>query len=478
MNKQNPPYFLVIGLGRSGTSMAEFLASKGKNVIATDIDESKVQIAKKLNKLGIKTQIGFHDQKTFNLAKIMVPSPGISLHNKYIQSALNKGVKITGELDIFTKYNDLPVIAITGTNGKTTVTSLTGEMLKKSHITPFVCGNIGTPMIKHLMTKSNKNKKTDIIVAEISSFQLDLAKNFRPDIGVLLNISQDHLDRYENFDRYIDSKWSIFQNQRTSDIAVINNSIHGFNSKYKKIKSKIIRFSSNTKDFKNCDGQINSKEIKINHHMAKLPNCNTIQYDKIIDKDKIDKYKIDTSTIKELKGIHNQENIAAACLASLAAGANFNNILKSIKCFKNLSHRMEFVKTINGISFYNDSKATNIDAVIRALEYFQKNIILILGGREKQNDFSLLTNQIKNRVKTIIAIGETRLKIKDIFEKICPVKIAKTMKNAVQTAFDTALKNDVILLSPACASFDMYENYELRGDDFINCVEKLPCGTS
>jgi UDP-N-acetylmuramoylalanine--D-glutamate ligase len=475
MNKTNSPYFLIIGLGKSGMSMAKFLCSKGENVIATDIDESKLNIAKELNELGIKTQIGFHDQKTFNNAKIMIPSPGISLNNKYIKTALNKGVEITGELDIFTKHNDLPIIAITGTNGKTTVTTLIGKMLQQSKMMPFVGGNIGTPLIEHLMAKnkSDGNNKTDIIVAEISSFQLDLSRQFRPDVGVLLNISQDHLDRYKNFEEYINSKWSIFKNQTSSDTAVINQSTLEFchesdqdvdqnfsqnlDSVSQKIKSKSICFSSKN-NFKECDGQINPKEIKI--------------------KFKNDTYKIPTDNLKELQGTHNQENIAAACIASLAAGADFNNILKGLADFQNLSHRVELVKTINGISFYNDSKATNTDAVIRAIECFKNNIILILGGREKSTDFSLLINKIKKRVKTIIALGETSSIIKDTFEKICPVKVAETMNSAVQTAFALALKNDIVLLSPACASFDMYKSYTDRGDDFTNCVKTLAADKS
>lgn len=443
------PYFLIIGLGASGVSMAKFLRSRGKNVIATDIEESKAAIAKELNEIGIKTQIGFHDQKTFNHAGIMVPSPGIPLTNKFIKTALNKGVAITGELDIFTKYNDLPIIAITGTNGKTTVTTLIGDMLKHSKMNPFVGGNIGTPLVESLMDE----KKAEVIVAEISSFQLDISKQFKPDVGILLNISQDHLDRYENYADYTDSKWSVFKNQNFADKAVINRSIHGFYKKSQKLKSELITFSSNKSNFENCNAKIDLKNIEI-----KTKNYNQ---------------KVSTDSLKEFPGFHNKENIAAAALASLAMGANIHAVLKGIKNFKNLPHRMQFIKTIKGISFYNDSKATNTDAVIRAVECFKNNIILILGGSEKETDFSDLINHLKQRVKTIIAMGETSRKIYDTFEKTCPVKIVKTMKNGVQTAFATALKNDIVLLSPACASFDMYESYVHRGDDFINCVKHL-----
>jgi len=459
--KQYSPYYLVIGLGASGISMAKFLHFKGYNVVATDIDQSREKIADELNKLGIKTQVGFHDQKTFNNAKVMVPSPGIPLNNKYIQTALDNNVKLTGELDIFTKYNTLPVIAITGTNGKTTVTTLIGDILKQSQMNPFVGGNIGTPLIENLIPeeKTGNTKKTDIIVAEVSSFQLDISNDFKPDVGVLLNISQDHLNRYKDYADYINSKWSIFKNQDSLQKAVINSSNNGFDNKTQKIKSDIISFSSI--DLKNSpenklktnNAQITSKNIKINF--------------------KGDEYKIPTENLKELKGVHNKENIAAAALACLAAGANINGILKGIKNFQNLSHRMQFVKIINHISFYNDSKATNTDAVIRAIECFKNNIILILGGREKGTDFSELANPIKKSVKLIIAMGETSQKIKDTFKKLCPVKIVRSMRDGVQTAFAMAVRNDIVLLSPACASFDMYDSYGHRGNDFTSCVKEL-----
>lgn len=429
--------------------MAKFLSSRGKNVIATDIDATRSTVAKQLNALGIKTQIGFHNQETFNRAKVMVPSPGIPLTNKFIKTAAANGVGITGELDIFSRYNDLPIIAITGTNGKTTTTTLIGDMLKACGMNPFVGGNIGTPLVDHLMDKKN----TDIIVAEISSFQLDLAKQFKPDVGVLLNISEDHLDRYDTYSAYEDSKWCIFKHQDASDKAIINQSVNEFNKKSQQLKSMIFAFSSQKSIQTQWGANIGSDSIDV------------------ITKDV--SHKIQTAQLKQLQGGHNMENIAAAVLACLAVGAKMSGILKGLKIFKNLAHRIEFIKTINEISFYNDSKATNTDAVIRALECFDNNIILILGGREKDTNFSLLIKAVKQKVKTIVAIGESKTHIKDTFKTVCRVKEAQTMNHAVQTAFDSAVKNDIILLSPACASFDMYENYARRGDDFVSCVTRL-----
>ena len=453
MKEKKPSYYLIIGLGSSGISMAKFLRFKGEAVIATDIDESKAVIAKELNGLGIKTEIGFHNQQTFNRASVMIPSPGVPLTNKFIKTAVGHGVGITGELDIFTRYNDLPIIAITGTNGKTTTTILTGDMLKACGMNPFIGGNIGTPLVDHLMAE----EKADVIVAEISSFQLDISKKFKPDVGVLLNTSEDHLDRYKNYKAYEDSKWNIFKNQDSSDKAVLNQSMNGFYKNCQKLQSKIFTFSStpgtrlDTRIY--CRAEISSKDIEI----ISL-NFN---------------HRIQTGQLKELAGTHNRENIAAAVLACLAHGADIKGILRGLETFKNLSHRIEFIKTISGVSFYNDSKATNTDAVIRAIECFKKNIILILGGREKGTDFSLLINDVKKSVKTIIAIGESRTRIKDTFEHVCRVLESQTMKDAVQTAFGAAVKNDIVLLSPACASFDMYESYAHRGNDFATHVNAL-----
>ncbi|MCP3872085.1 MAG: UDP-N-acetylmuramoyl-L-alanine--D-glutamate ligase [Desulfobacteraceae bacterium] len=446
-NKQS--YFLVIGLGASGLSMAKFLHSKGETVIATDIDASRTNIAEELNALGIKTQIGFHDQDTFNQASIMIPSPGIPLTNKFIRTASTKGVAIKGELDIFTQYNSLPMIAITGTNGKTTTTSLIGQMLTSCGMDPFVGGNIGTPLVDQLMDK----KDADIIVAEISSFQLDISNQFKPDVAILLNISEDHLDRYEDYQAYEDSKWSIFRLQKNSDTAIINQSINKFNAAAQKIKSNILTFSSDENNVNSMGAKIKNSQVEID-----TPDSHTT---------------IQTGQLKELQGKHNRENIAAAVLACLAIGADIKGIIKGLESFKNLSHRMEFIKTIDGICFYNDSKATNTDAVIRAIDCFKKNIILILGGREKGTDFSLLINSVQQSVKTIIALGESKEHINDSFKNICPVKKAQSMKDAVQAASKIAKKDDIVLLSPACASFDMYDNYGHRGNDFITHVNNL-----
>ena len=450
MKEQTSPYFLVIGLGASGMSMAKFLCSKGESVIATDIDASRACLAEELNALGIKTEIGFHDQKTFNQAQALVPSPGIPLTHPHIKEAVAHGVVLTGELDIFAKYNTLPVIAITGTNGKTTTTTLIGDILRACKRKPFVGGNIGTPLVENLMNKDD----TDIIVAEISSFQLDLSTAFRPDVGVLLNISEDHLDRYASYEAYEHSKWSLFKNQTPSDTAVINQAIKGFDKKCKPLQSRILSFSSYRTGRTDYAAGIGSKDIRIEFEGRT--------------------HILRTDHLKELKGAHNRENIAAAVLACLCTGRpGIHDMIKGVESFKNLSHRMEFIKTINQVSFYDDSKATNTDAVIRALECFKRNIILILGGREKGTDFSLLCRDVKKSVKAIVSIGESKGHVMETFQNICPVIEAGTMQEAVEKGFASAVPGDVVLLSPACASFDMFNNYAHRGREFAARVNAL-----
>ncbi len=443
------PYHLVIGLGKSGLSMAGFLAARGEHVIATDIDSSKTAAAKVLEQLGIETQIGFHDPAVFDNAASLIPSPGIPLTIPCIAQAIEKGVPVMGELDIFQKENTLPVIAVTGTNGKTTTTTLLGEMLTACGYNVFVGGNIGTPLVDLFMS----DESFDMVVAEISSFQMDISKNFKPDVGILLNISEDHLDRYDNFKAYENAKWRIFENQTQDDVAVINQSIAKFEPRSGQLASNILKFSSAGNAGASCQAIVDADAI---HLCTPAVTCD-----------------IPAAMLDGLPGIHNHENAAAALLAGLAVHADIHCLKTGLKQFKNLSHRIEFVDTVNGTRFYDDSKATNTDAVIRAIQTFEKDIILILGGREKGTDFNLLAAPVRKAVKAIVAIGETRIKIKELFEAICPIKIATTMKEAVRAAFNFAGKNDIVLLSPACASFDMYDNYEQRGQDFTNQVRTL-----
>ncbi|OQY00873.1 MAG: UDP-N-acetylmuramoyl-L-alanine--D-glutamate ligase [Desulfobacteraceae bacterium 4572_130] len=452
LKSQKNKYILVAGLGKSGFSIAQFLNTRGFNVLVTDIDSSKKKKAQQLEKQGIKTEIGFHKLETFENAEKIVTSPGIPLNFKYFKRALEKKVPIIGELDLVAEYIKQPIIAITGTNGKTTVTCMITEMLKASGFKVFTGGNIGIPLLEYF----NEKEKKDIIVAEVSSFQLDTVFKFAPKVALLLNITRDHLDRYTDLKAYAGSKWSIFKNQTHKDTAIINNDIYMCEKEISKLKSKCVFFGKKTKKngFKGCI--IESDKIRI--------------YDKTFNQDKEE--ILDISNF-HLKGMHNRENIAASCLAVLAVGGTIKGIKKGLENFSGLSHRIEYVKTINGVEYYNDSKATNPDAVLRALESFKDNIILIMGGKEKNTDFSYIRDIVKKKVKKIIVIGEAKQKIAKSLSLVCEIFFADSMKHAVNKAFQLGIKKDIVLLSPACASFDMYENYAQRGHDFVKHIKAL-----
>lgn len=459
MTAKPKTYDLIVGLGRSGLSMARFLHSLGRRVKATDINPAMTDAAGELEALGIEVLIGSHSQEMFDQAAAIIPSPGIPTTIPFIQKAVAKGVPVTGELDIFSRHNQTPVIAVTGTNGKTTTTTLVGDLLNACGFSCFVGGNIGTPLVDALtgknLTQENQIEKTgpDWIVAEVSSFQLDLAKDFSPNIGLLLNISQDHLDRYPSYKAYRMSKWSLFARQTKKDTAVINREILGFTAGAKALPGRLTDFSS-TQD---AAARVTAQGIQIETEKTKglIPN----------------------DVLESLPGIHNRENAAAAALAVLAAGGSLEDICKGLAAFTLPPHRMALVRNLNGVSFYNDSKATNVDAVIRALESFEKDIILILGGREKDTDFSPLIPAVKASVKLILAMGEATAHVMETFETVCRVVPVPAMAAAVEAARDAAHPEDIVLLSPACASFDMYANYGERGDDFSACVMALNSNT-
>lgn len=427
--------------------MARFLNSRGHYVAATDIDGTKTREAAALKKLGIPVMIGSHNQKMFDKASAILPSPGIPLDMPFIRSAKDKGVPVKGELDIFALYNTTPVIAITGTNGKTTTTELVAAMLEASGISCFVGGNIGTPLVEYLMQDSPR----DVVVAEISSFQLDLADTFRPDVAALLNIAQDHLDRYPDFAAYADSKWSVFKNMTALDTAVVNASIKDFSTRTKAICAGILEFSSTgpvTRGARVHNTGIDIRNKKINETLS-------------------------ADTLAGLPGMHNRENAAAAALAALSCGASMTGIRQALSEFTLSDHRIAFVREVDGIRFYNDSKATNVDAVLRALESFESGVILILGGREKGLDFAPLVPEVKARAKAVIGMGEAAGHIMETFEGVCPAYACQEMSCAVNKAVSLSDKGDVVLLSPACASFDLYANYQERGKDFTRIVNAI-----
>jgi UDP-N-acetylmuramoylalanine--D-glutamate ligase len=452
---------VVVGLGRTGLAVARFLQQQGAQVLATDTAHEKElgDAVGTLRELGVRMETGSHRSASFQNADLIVVSPGVSHKIRPIVKANALGVPVMGEVELASRFIKEPLIAVTGTNGKTTTIELLGRMLKNSGINVFVGGNIGNPLIEYV----RKGQKAQTVVVEISSFQLDTIDTFRPKVSVLLNITADHLDRYPDFEAYADSKIRIFKNQEADDLAILNGSDLLIRAKTKNIKCRRLFFPSPAE---NEQGAIlNGKRIILK--LDKIhPAGRRTQADfgnpVILNISKI-----------SLLGRHNFENAVAAGLAALFAGATLEGIQNTLDHFKGLAHRLEHVARIHKVDYYNDSKATNVDGVIRALECFSKPVLLLMGGRDKGSNFNLLENPIRKHTKELIVMGEAAEPIRSALGQMTLTKVAASMEEAVATASHDADPDDVVLLSPGCASFDWYTNYAERGDDFRAEVEKL-----
>ena len=453
---------LIVGLGLSGMAAARFTKNNGGIVTITDIAEEDALTGylQEVRKLNVKTELGGHNTETFESADLIIVSPGVPHTILPIERAKKKGIPVLGEIELASRYIREPIIAISGTNGKTTTTRLLGQMMKNSGFKVFVGGNIGNPLIDY----AGGEKTADIVVAEVSSFQLDTIDTFRPRVSVLLNISEDHLDRYPDFNSYAMSKGRIFKNQAEGDTAVINGSDPFISLISQTLRIRILPFyhEDNLLNTKNREYAVISRR---NGQSAPMIN--------IFTKENPEGF-LDLSQV-DLLGRHNMENVAAAALAALAAGGTLEGIQSALNDFKGLSHRLEFVKIINGVHFYDDSKGTNIDAVARALEVFDKPVVLIMGGRDKGGDFGQLREMVKQHVKKLIVMGEAGNVIKSVLGDSCQegAQNASTMENAVSFAYLASSPGDVVLLSPGCSSFDMYQSYAERGEVFCKAVENL-----
>ncbi|MFC1858651.1 UDP-N-acetylmuramoyl-L-alanine--D-glutamate ligase [Thermodesulfobacteriota bacterium] len=444
-------HILIVGFGITGSAVAQFLKHRGAAVTITDM-ASETQLgdyAALARQLKIKLELGRHDPETFASADLIVLSPGVPHTIPPIKKAREKGIPVLGEIELAAKFIEEPIIAVTGTNGKTTTTALLGEMLWASGQKVFVGGNIGNPLIAYV----DQGEKAQSVVVELSSFQLDTIETFRPAVSVLLNISEDHLDRYPDFRAYAASKCRIFQNQQREDTAILNGADTHIRSMTRNIAPAKMYFNSSPGD-ENGASLLNG-QLVINLG-EKFP----------------DHLKLDLSGIR-LKGRHNFENICAASLAALTAGGTWEGVASALNHFKGLPHRLEYVDSVNNVRFFNDSKATNVDAVARALTAFDDPLILIMGGQDKGGNFQALKDMVRRTVKQLIVIGEAAQDIKTALDHTTSIKTAETMEEAVMEAYHQAIPGDVVLLSPACASFDMYRNYAHRGEIFCNAVKGL-----
>ena len=457
----NHKNILIVGLGISGIAAARFAKKKGASVTVTDMaDEKKLgSYAPMAHKLGVNMELGNHNIETFERSDLIVVSPGVPHTILPIKRAIAKGIPVLGELELAARYIREPVIAVSGTNGKTTTATLLGSMLESSGFKVFVGGNIGNPLIDY----ADKRGTADIVVAEVSSFQLDTIDTFRPHVGVLLNITADHLDRYPDFKSYARSKGRLFENQRQSDIAVLNGSDPIISSVTKDLNARKLLFrhqeNSQAKDSENALISRGNPSTPANITI-RMKGHQQISFD---------------LSGTNFPGRHNLENAAAASLAAIAVGGTPEGVQSALKNFKGLPHRIEYIETINHVRFFDDSKATNVDAVIRALETFGEPIILIMGGRDKGGDFRKLLEPVRQHIKKLIVMGEARDNIKSVLEDICRegAQTASTMEDAVFSAYRAASPGDIVLLSPGCSSFDMYSSNAERGVDFCRAISNL-----
>jgi UDP-N-acetylmuramoylalanine--D-glutamate ligase len=378
---------------------------------------------------------------------MVVPSPGVPPHNALLVEALKKNIPVVSEIELAYRFLKVPVIAVTGTNGKTTTTTLLGEILERSGKKTFVGGNIGTPLIEYV----DGSQKEDLVVAEISSFQLQWIKKFRPFIAILLNITCDHINYHGSFAEYRRIKTKVFANQTKADFAILNAADTQQEDLDRIINAQVVKFSSKRVLKKGIF--IKNKNIVI-----RMPGENEEQY---------------PLSIINLPGLHNAENVMAAVMAARLCGCRQEDIIASVAAFCGLPHRIEFVDEKNSIKFYDDSKGTNVGSVERALETFAQPVILLLGGRDKDGDFETLKPLLAAKAKKVILFGEARNRIESLIGGDMPVLKKAKLREAVESAYRNAQSGDVILLSPGCASFDEFANYKERGNYFKDVVRNL-----
>lgn len=456
---------LVVGMGRSGFETASFLTRRGARVTISEMagEDEMGETAREFRELGVQIEFGGHVTDTFTKADFIVISPGVPHTIPPVQAAQEKGVPLLGEIELASRFIQEPMIAVTGTNGKTTTTRLIGHMLQQSGQTVFVGGNIGNPLISYV----NNHEKARHLVVEVSSFQLDTITSFRPAISLLLNITDDHLDRYSGLEAYAKAKERVLENQKKNDITVLNGDDERIREIGKTCTPEKVFFTGRQKSEKGAD--IGTHAITfhgLDCFHKKKPAANGSGGPSSENRPAIALGRV------PLKCRHELENISAATLATLAAGGTLTGIQKALESFAGLPHRMERVAVLDGTVFYNDSKATNVDAVLRAMECLQGPIHLIMGGRNKGGQFHLLESPVRQKVKTLILLGEASGEIEAALGNLTATRIVATMEDAVATAHAAASAGEVVLLSPACASFDMYQDYKERG----NAFREIVCG--
>ncbi|MBW2467384.1 MAG: UDP-N-acetylmuramoyl-L-alanine--D-glutamate ligase [Deltaproteobacteria bacterium] len=452
---------LVVGLGKTGLAAVKFFLQKGALVSVSDSsprDTLDPKILTWLENNDVPCETGGHSVNRFTAVDLIFVSPGIPLTIEPLIEAKRCSIPVLGELAIAAHYLKTPVVGITGTNGKTTVTTLLGDIFRAGFEKVFVGGNIGTPLLEYISGPQDN----DIVVAEISSFQLDTggADNGLPfKVAVLLNISPDHLERYTSYAAYVDSKFKIFRAQSPDDFAVLNgDDPEIMNRRHLWPESRKFFFGRELADL--AGAQIKDGKIILkNSSESALPdNMSGEEYD---------------LSGTGLKNPPNLQNGAAAILAARLMGCRQKDIIQGLLSFKPLAHRMSLVAEIDGVRYIDDSKATNVGALYSAINAIDQPIILIAGGRDKGGDYSDLYEPVRRKVKQILLIGEAKDKMKRAFMAYADIETLETLQEAVVRAAELAAPGDIVLLSPACASFDMFKSYAERGDVFIRSVKAI-----
>jgi len=439
---------LVVGLARTGVATALFCAKRNAIVTAT---ESRAEgelgdASAKLREAGVTLEFGGHTEKTFLEQDLIIPSPGVPADNPFLQNARSKGITVWSEIELAYRFLEGKLIGITGSNGKTTTTTLVHHILQSASVPAILAGNVGTPLISCV-----EDMKGDTVsVVELSSFQLEFIEKFRPDIGLFLNLTPDHLDRHKSMEAYAGAKARIFENQTELDAAVLNaDDLPTVN--YAPKKPQVFWFSRKQKVEQGA--RLRGDDIIIVHHAK-------------------EEFVMKRAEIP-LAGEHNVENVLAAVAAARLAGVDTAAIAQAVRSFAGVEHRLEFVAEIAGVRYFNDSKATNVDATLKALDAFPGRILIILGGKDKGSDYTVLQKPLREKAILALLIGAAADKIEKQITGSVAIERAATLDRAVELASHAAQPRDIVVLAPACASFDQFQNYEQRGRVFKELVHQL-----
>jgi UDP-N-acetylmuramoylalanine--D-glutamate ligase len=439
---------LVVGLGKSGLAAALFLRRRGAHVTVSDVRSAEA-LAKDIPALldeGIMVETGGHGLLTFRRQDLIVVSPGVPLNTPELAQVKSFGLPVIGELELAARFLKGSTLAITGSNGKTTTTALVGEILEKAGIPTLVGGNIGVPVVALIDQSTDETWS----VLEVSSFQLESTQQFHPRIAVILNITPDHLDRHGSFENYALAKERIFASQDEQDCVILNADNARAAQAAARSVARVFFFSVEHSVLQGAwveDGFLVYR-AGVGQPIEKIMPLSGVP----------------------LKGAHNVENVLAAVCAARQAGASAESIREGIEQFKAVEHRLEFVAKVNGVDFYNDSKATNVDATAKAVAAFAGGVHLILGGKDKGSDYTQLSALLRARVRAVYTIGAAAAKIEGELRGVVPILSCETLDNAVSAAANAARPGEVVLLAPACSSYDQFENYEQRGRAFKELV--------